>query len=64
MVYMEYFLKVDLIVAVVSLVTMFVLMLLNVPIPGVLVGIFIVSLGLVFFTLILFRMMEANKKEE
>ena len=37
--YVEFFLKMDLVVTVVSLVTMFVLMLLEVPIPGALVGV-------------------------
>ncbi len=64
MVYIEYFLKVDLIVAAVSLFTMFVLMLLEVPIPGVLVGIFMVSLLFVFITLMIFRLAasKTNKK--
>ncbi len=64
MVYMEFFLKVDLIVAMVSLFTMFVLMLLEVPIPGVLVGIFMVSLLLVFVTFIIYRIIDSNTNEK
>lgn len=64
MVYMEYFLKVDLIVSAVSLFTMFVLMLLEVPIPGVLVAIFMVSLLLVFVTLIIYRMIDSNTNDK
>lgn len=62
--FVEYFLKMDLIVSAVSLVTMFILMLLEVPIPAVLVGIFIGSLALVFVTLFLLRLLAANKKED
>ncbi len=61
--YVEFFLKMDLVVTVVSLVTMFVLMLLEVPIPGALVGVFIGSLALVFVTFFLLRLLESNKKE-
>ena len=56
--YVEFFLKMDLVVTVVSLVTMFVLMLLEVPIPGALVGVFIGSLALVFLTYLLLRLLE------
>lgn len=61
--YVEFFLKMDLVVTVVSLVTMFVLMLLEVPIPGALVGVFIGSLALVFVTFLLLRLLESTKKE-
>ncbi len=61
--YVEFFLKMDLVVTVVSLVTMFVLMLLEVPIPGALVGVFIGSLALVFLTFLLLRLLESTKKE-
>lgn len=61
--FVEFFLKMDLIVTVVSLVTMFVLMLLEVPIPGALIGVFIGSLAIVLVTFLLLRLLESTKKE-
>ncbi len=59
----DYMFKLDLVVTLVSLFTIIVLWLLNLTIPQVLIGIFIVSLVLLFFTLFLQKYYEARQRE-
>ncbi len=61
---MEFVLQVDLIVAAVSLFTIIVLWILNVPIPNALILIFIISILLMIITLLILRFLDSRKREE
>lgn len=61
---MEFVLQVDLIVAAVSLFTIIVLWILNVPIPNALILIFIISILLMIITLLILRFLDSGKREE
>lgn len=61
---MKFVLQVDLIVAAVSLFTIIVLWILNVPIPNALILIFIISILLMIITLLILRFLDSRKREE
>jgi len=62
MLLIEYFLKFDMVIAFVSLLTIIMLLILGIPIPKALLWVFIVSLIITVITLLLIRLNQSNNR--